>query len=241
MRSRAIAAVVALALTLLPAGRASALFGAGDIVFDPENFAQNLLTAARTLEMINNQIESLQNEVRMLEGMAKHLQRLDYSSLAGLQSSLARLTGLMSRAKGMAFTIDRAEQEFARLYPTDYAATVSGDELARDARARWERAMAAHRQSLLVQSEVVQNLTADGSELGRLVAESQGAVGSLQAQQAANQILALLTKQQLQTQSLIATHNRAVALEQARTSAAQEQARAQFSRFLGDRSAYPAR
>ena len=31
------------------------------IVFDPSNYGQNILTAARTLEQINNQIRMLQN------------------------------------------------------------------------------------------------------------------------------------------------------------------------------------
>ena len=35
-------------------------------VFDSANYAQNLLTAARTLQQINQQIQSLQNEARML-------------------------------------------------------------------------------------------------------------------------------------------------------------------------------
>jgi P-type conjugative transfer protein TrbJ len=34
------------------------------IVFDPTNYVQNVLTAARSLQQINNQITSLQNEAR---------------------------------------------------------------------------------------------------------------------------------------------------------------------------------
>jgi conjugal transfer/entry exclusion protein len=33
---------------------AYALFGIGDIVFDPSNYAENVLSAARALEQINN-------------------------------------------------------------------------------------------------------------------------------------------------------------------------------------------
>ena len=32
------------------------------VVYDPTNFSQNVLTAARSLQQINNQIQSLQNE-----------------------------------------------------------------------------------------------------------------------------------------------------------------------------------
>jgi len=42
-------------LTMAPP--AHAVFGVGDIVIDPTNLAQNILTAARSLEQINNQIQ----------------------------------------------------------------------------------------------------------------------------------------------------------------------------------------
>ena len=36
------------------------------VVFDPNNYAQNVLTAARAVQQINNQITSLQNQAQML-------------------------------------------------------------------------------------------------------------------------------------------------------------------------------
>lgn len=238
MKRKLGAALLAVCLALSPIQPAHALFGAGDVVFDPSNYSQNVLQAARALQQINNQIQSLQNQVLMLQNMAKHLQRLDYSSLAAIQAALRSINALMARAEGIAFTIDHTEQEFARLYPKEYAATVTTDELARDARGRWEHSMDALRQTMLVQAQVVQNVEADTGELARLVTQSQAAVGSLQAQQATNQLVALSAKQQLQTQELVAAQYRAEALERARATAAQEQARAQFTRFLGQPQAY---
>ncbi|RUZ66294.1 P-type conjugative transfer protein TrbJ, partial [Mesorhizobium sp. M7A.F.Ca.US.003.02.2.1] len=43
------------------------------IVFDPSNYTQNVLTAARSLEQITNQITSLQNEAQMLINQARNL------------------------------------------------------------------------------------------------------------------------------------------------------------------------
>src|SRR3546814_10757062 len=88
--------------------------------------------------------------------------------------------------------------------PKHYAATVTTDELARDARGRWEHSMDALRQTMLVQAQVVQNVEVDSGELARLVTQSQAAVGNLQALQATNQLIALSTKQQLQTQEMVA-------------------------------------
>lgn len=222
--------LIALGLLASPAGALT--------VFDPSNYSQNVLQAARALQQINNQIQSLQNEVLMLQNMARHLMPLDYSSLYAIQAALRQINLLMAQAQGITFEIDRTDRELARLYPKEYASTVTSDELARDARGRWEHSMDALRQTMLVQAQVVQNVETDTGELARLVAESQASIGSLQAQQATNQLIALSTKQQLQTQELVAAQYRAEALEHARATTAQEQARAQFSRFLGDGRAY---
>src|SRR3546814_12901102 len=47
----------------------------GGIVHDPRNYAQNILTAARTLEQINNQIKQMQNQATSLANEARHLNR----------------------------------------------------------------------------------------------------------------------------------------------------------------------
>ena len=65
------------------------------IVFDPSNYAQNVLTAARSLQQITNQITSLQNEAQMLINQARNLASLPYSSLQQLQQSVQRTQQLM--------------------------------------------------------------------------------------------------------------------------------------------------
>ena len=77
----ALALAVPVALSPMLASPAHAQFGFGRIVYDPSNYAQNVLTAARTLEQINNQITSLQNEAQMLINQARNLASLPYSSL----------------------------------------------------------------------------------------------------------------------------------------------------------------
>ena len=54
------------------------------IVFDPSNYAQNVLTAARSLQQVTNQVTSLQNEAQMLINQARNLASLPYSSLQPL-------------------------------------------------------------------------------------------------------------------------------------------------------------
>ena len=208
------------------------------VVFDPSNFAENVLQAARSLEQINNQIKSLQNEVVMLENMAKHLEKLGFSALPDLETTLKEINQLMSKAKGIAFDVKATEGAFKRLFPEKYASTVTSSELGQGALERWSEAMKALEHTMSVQAQVVANVEADATTLSRLVTESQAAIGSLQAQQASNQLIALSAKQQLQTQELMAAQYRAEAVERARQAQGQEQARAQFKRFIGDGQIY---
>ena len=48
----------------------------GGIVYDPSNYAQNVLTAARTLQQINNQIQQIQNQATSLINEARNLASL---------------------------------------------------------------------------------------------------------------------------------------------------------------------
>ena len=54
-------------------------------VVDGANYAQNLLTAARTLQQINQQIQSLQNEAQMITQAARNLQRVDFPDMQRIQ------------------------------------------------------------------------------------------------------------------------------------------------------------
>ncbi len=203
-------------------------------VFDPSNYSQNVMTAARTLEQITNQIQQLQNEAQMLTNQARNLASLDFDSVNRLRTTLAATTRLVDEARGLAFDVSRADGEFARLYPEQYGAAMSRDQMAHDARERWTQSLESLRTTVAVQAQAVQNLKDDEGVLADIVAQSQSAAGSLQATQATNQLLALQAKQTIQQQQLQIAQDRAVAIDKARAIADEERAREVRRRFRGD-------
>jgi len=98
--------------------------------------------------------------------------------------------------------------------------------------------MDAYKHTMTVQAQVVENVSADAQTLSDIVSRSQGAEGSLQAQQATNQLLALTAKQQFQIQTLMAAQYRADATEAARRVQAEQEARTATQKFLGTGHAY---
>jgi P-type conjugative transfer protein TrbJ len=232
MKKRLLAAAAASLIALAPAGHAQW------IVFDPSNYSQNILTAARTLEQINNQIRQLQNEAQMLTNQARNLTSLNFSALGELRAALSATNQLIQQGQGLAFNVAQMETEFRRLYPESYTAAVSGTQMASDARTRWTHSLEALRTATRVQSQAVQNFASDERTLTDLVNRSQSAVGALQAMQATNQLLALQSRQAMQAQQLQITQDRAAALEQARQVAVQERAREVRRRFQGEGTPY---
>jgi P-type conjugative transfer protein TrbJ len=208
------------------------------IVYDPSNYAQNVLQAARALQQINNQITSLQNQTQMLLNQAKNLASLPYSSLQTIEQSLARTQQLLNEAQRLAYDVNQIDQAFQRLYPQGYTGATSSQQLVSDAQERWHNSLAAYQDALTVQAGVVQNLETTRTETDALLSASQSAVGALQAVQAGNQLVAVQTKQLADLTALVAAQSRAESLTGARTTANQEQAREQLSRFLTSRQGY---
>ena len=207
-------------------------------VFDPSNYTQNTLTAVRTLEQINNQINQLQNEAQMLMNQARNLASLDFNVVNRLRATLAATDRLIGEAQGLSYDVAHMDSEFARLYPDQYAATIGGDHMAQDARARWKNTLDGLHTAMRVQAQASQNLRDDESALADLVNRSQSAQGALQAMQATNQLLALQAKQTIQAQQLQITQDRAASLELAQQAAARERAREVRRRFQGTGTPY---
>ena len=89
---------------------------AAQIVYDPSNYAQNVLQAARALEQINNQITSLQNQAQMLINQARNLASLPQSSLNQIQQSIQRTQQLLGQAQRIAHDVGQIDHAFSTTY-----------------------------------------------------------------------------------------------------------------------------
>ena len=201
-------------------------------VFDPSNFSQNVLTAARTLQQVNNGIQSLQNEAMFLLNQARNLASLPYSSLAQLQQSIGQTRQLLSQAQRIAYDVSAIDQAFSQSYSQSYGSSSSSPQLLADAQTRWQNSLAGFQDAMRVQAGVVGNLDRTRAEIDALVSSSQSATGALQAAQSGNQLVALQTNQLADLTAVMASLARAQSLESARAVASQAQAREQLQRFL---------
>jgi P-type conjugative transfer protein TrbJ len=207
------------------------------VVYDPTNYVQNVLTAARTLEQINNQIQSLQNEATMLINQARNLASLPYSALQQLQQNVQRTQQLLGQAQNIAFDVQRIDQAFQQQYGK-VSLSATDQKLIADARSRWENTVGSLQDAMRVQAGVVGNIDTNRTQMSALIGQSQGATGALQATQAGNQLLALQSQQLSDLIALLAANGRAGALTEAERAAAAEQGREQRRRFLTPGTGY---
>lgn len=234
-RAAITAAVLAIPLSASPVLVAPA--SAQWIVYDPTNYVQNVLTAARSLEQINNQITSLQNEAQMLINQAKNLASLPYSSLQALQQNVQRTQQLLSQAQNIAFDVQKVDQIFQTQYGNVSLSATDG-QLVADARSRWQNTVGGLQDAMRVQAGVVGNIDTNRTQMSELVGQSQNATGALQATQAGNQLLALQSQQLSDLIALMSANGRSEALIEAERATAAEQGRVQRERFLTPGSGY---
>jgi P-type conjugative transfer protein TrbJ len=207
-------------------------------VFDPANYSQNILTAARTLMQINHQIQMLTNQAQMLLNQAKNLTTISFPELSAIQQTIQKIDQLMTQAQGIQFHVKLVNQQFSSMYPSSFNTALTTNQQVIAAQARLSAAMAAYQQTMTVQAQVVENISTDESTLAGIVARSQGAVGALQVGQATNQFLALIAKQEFQLQHLLTAQLHADAIGAATRTQAQSDAQGATTKFLGSGTAY---
>ena len=209
----------------------------GGIVYDPTNYAQNVLTAARSLQQVNNQIQQIQQQATSLINEARNLASLPFSSLQQLQQQVQRTQLLLGEAQRIAYDVQNVQQVFNGRYK-GAALTGTHAQMVANANARWEDSVGAFEDALRVQAGVVGNIDGARTTMDGLVLSSQSATGALQAAQAGNQLLALQSQQLADMTALLAAQGRAQALDLARNAAVEAEGRERLRRFLARPTGY---
>ena len=233
--ARGVATVLALALltsSALPPG-ANAL-----TVFDPANYQQNLLSAARALEQINTQVRALQNQAQMILRMDQNLTRLGGTLSPDLQRTLTGIQTQLHAGQGIALKLQQTQSTYERLFPSQVSAALSSNDVLRNAKSRWDEEYAGLKRAALLQGQIADGIETDTRLLGDAMTRSSNAAGALDATQAGNELTGLAVKQYLALQSLLAAQHRAETVSRARNLATEDEARQRFKSFVGTGSGY---
>jgi P-type conjugative transfer protein TrbJ len=201
------------------------------IVFDPQNYVQNVLTAARELQQISNQIQQIENQTTSLINQARNLASLPYSLVSTITSQIQRTQQLIAHAQRIAYSVASINQAFT----TSYGAinlNLSEQQMIAQAQQRWQNSVAGLQDALNMQATVVGNISTTHTTVTSLGTSSQSATGALQAAQVNNQLLVQISQQLADLIALESANGRAQALVAAEKATDQNQSSTEFTNFL---------
>ena len=203
---RSIVRIALLALCFLCPPPARAI-----VVFDPSNYAQNILQAIRNLQSNINEATMIANQITSLTNEARNLTRLPYNVINEFSSQFSELFSTVGEVNGLMQNLSSLQSRFEQLYP-DFANTwdpVSRMSMAEDIRQR----LTATREVMLGAAKtggrVLEAMPQTQDQLETLMASSQGAVGILQATQSGNQIAGTIAGQLMTLNTQLATYSQA--------------------------------
>ncbi len=169
-------------------------------VYDPTGLAQAIKQVQQGLQQVQALQSQLTQQARMLQGLGVDV-------TGPLRDIASQATALLQQARGLGYQASNISQGFADLYPADLTGASAKDLAAR--LAAWTQ---NSRQTLLeamqVQSQIAQAQGATSQAVASAVDASQAAAGQTAAVQATNQLLAALSTQLTQLQTLMITQAR---------------------------------
>lgn len=194
------AAIIAV-FTVAPP-KAHAIFGIGDIVFDP----------AHTFETVAQYLQQLEDYVLQVEGIVnqiKNLESLEDEHWTDAEAALQELAELAGLGESLAFNLPDIDERFKEAFKGIEILIEEGEE-AHSAEANME-ALKKYSQvgrdtaSAALRVAAAANAQVEGEQeaLQEILASSQSAEGRLQALQAANQIAAEMVGQQQKMRTLL--------------------------------------
>ena len=169
-------------------------------VYDPAAVAQMLKQVSQGLQ----QIQALQAQLANSERM---LQTLGLDVTGPLRDIASQATGLLRQAQGLGYSAADVSRDFAALYPGDLAGLTPAA-LAQKLQAWSQASRQTLQDALQVQNQIAQAQGATAGAVGAAVDASQAAAGQTAAVQATNQLLAALSTQLTQLQTLLITQGR---------------------------------
>ena len=166
---------------------AHAIFGVGDVVFDPTMFASQLQQLAQETATVQNLAQQLQYVIKNTTGGGAGV----VSSNSGL---LTNLGDIIAQQEGLSYTVQGLTSQFQQYYPGYAVSSLAG---VQSPMATGQTTLNTLNGTLASVQAQSQNFRLEQASLSTLELKNQTAIGNLQAVQVSNE-LALAQVQQIQ-------------------------------------------
>lgn len=191
------------ALLVWGATPAVAQFGFGTTVYDPSAVAQLITEVSNQVQMLNQMVQQVQQGQAMLSALPGN----------GIVSALANLSqqtlSLTNSLANIGATDGSLAGQLIAQYPTDFSDLQSVSAILTKLSAMQTQTRDAMQASMALQNQVATNQAQVAGNIATAVSASNGAIGPTAALQATNQLLATLSQQLTDLQSILIAHMRA--------------------------------
>lgn len=184
-----------------------AVFGIGDIVFDPAAFSQSLISYMNMIRQYMQQCQQYSTQLQQLAAQTQNLQNLNYViDLAGLQD----MQRIIQSSRGIASDYAQLQKQFDQVYPEfSKFSTMSGKDFAQKA-LEWNQETAkTNRDAMDLISKTRDWFNSDSADLRKLTVKANAVSGAKDGLQSIAQIAALQSKQLIQLQQTMSASAKA--------------------------------
>jgi P-type conjugative transfer protein TrbJ len=202
---------------------AHAIFGVGDVVFDPTMFASQLQQLAQETATVQNLAQQLQYVVKNTTGGSAGV----VSSNSGLLTNLGDIIG---QQEGLSYTVQGLTSQFQQYYPGYSVSSLAG---VQSPMATGQTTLNTLSGTLASVQAQAQNFRLEQASLSTLELRNQTAIGNLQAVQVSNE-LAMAQVQQIQMlRQLVMAQTNAQNVTAAQQISQQQQSEMNAMAFVG--------
>jgi len=196
--------------------------------------AQTVVIDPKAITQAETQVQQGLAQIQQLEAQTANqlamLQKLQTDVTAPLLKITGQATSILQQAQGLGYSSQNLAQQFQQVYPTSMAGASLAQTQA--ALASWRtNSSQTLQQAMTLQNQIVQAQPSTTSATAAAIKASQGAAGQTAAIQATNQLLATLSSQLTQLQTLLISEARAQQTAAAATQAAPTVGSADSQRF----------
>lgn len=209
-----------------------AVFGIGDIVFDPSALSQQLISYMNMVKQYVTQAQQYATQLQQLSAQTQNLQSLNYMiDLTGMQD----MQRVIQSARGIASDYATLQHKYDEMYPEfSKFSTMSGKDFAQKA-LEWNQETAnSNRDAMDLISKTKDWFNSDSNDLRKLTVKANAVSGAKDGLQSIAQIAALQSKQLIQLQQTMSASAKAEGVYMAQKAEQEAAAREKQKKFWKD-------
>ncbi|MHC1697552.1 MAG: P-type conjugative transfer protein TrbJ [Geobacteraceae bacterium] len=209
-----------------------AVFGIGDIVFDPSAFSQQMISYMNMVKQYVTQAQQYSTQLQQLAAQTQNLQNLNYMiDLTGMQD----MQKIIQSARGIASDYSTLQRKYDERYPEfSKFSNMSGEDYAKKA-LEWNQETAnSNRDAMDLISKTKDWFNSDSNDLRKLSVKANAVSGAKDGLQSIAQIAALQSKQLIQLQQTMSASAKAEGAYMAQKAEQEAAATARLQRWGKD-------